>query len=106
MATSRRLRVRATTGVASSAYGGNLYLQLGAVSAGRNLLSERLLSAATYRAAAAVEEQIGNKSNCAVCVDALEGRIHLEFCDGTPRTEQDAAEAVLRSLVEKINRSH
>jgi hypothetical protein len=105
MRTSKRLRVRATTGVSPSAYGGNVYIQVTAVDAPRALASERLLSAATHRAAAMVEERILEQSTCAVCVDENDGRIHLEFAESAGQAEQDAARSVLDAVAGAINRS-
>ena len=98
-----RLVVHATTGVAPSEYGGNLYLQLRAPDAARSLVNERLLAAATYRAAATVEERIGEASTCAVCVDATEGRIHLEFAERAPLAELERARGVLEAVMAVVN---
>ena len=98
-----KLKVHATTGVADAAYGGNVYLKLHAPDAPRSLLTERLLAAATYRAAAAVEEGIGEASTCAVCVEAHEGRIHLEFSTKSTPAEEQRARAVLDDVAGEIN---
>ena len=84
-------------------YGGNLFLQVRAPDASRSLVSERLLAAATYRAAAEVEERIGEGSTCAVCVEALEGRLHLEFADRATAAEQQRARAALEDVARSIN---
>jgi bacterioferritin-associated ferredoxin len=104
MATSKRLRVRATTGVAPSAYGGNIYLRIHAPGAARTLESERFLAAATYRVAAEVEERIGAASTCAVCVDAHEGLIHFEFATSSTPAEEQCVRAVLDAITALTNR--
>ena len=97
------VRIYATTGVAESAYGGNIYLKLRAADTPRTLAAERLLAAATYRAAADIEERIGAASTCAVCVEAHDGRIHLEFATDATAAEQQAARAVFDTIASVIN---
>ena len=99
----KRLRLNATTGVAPSAYGSNVYLRLHSEH-DRSLSSERLFAAATLRAAAAIEEQMLEQSTCAICVDEHEGRIHLEFGSDASQAEQDAGRAVLDAVAGSINR--
>lgn len=94
-------RIQATTGIAERAYGENIYLALHAPDAPRTLATERHLAAATYRAAAAIEERILDQSTCAVCVET--GRIHLEFGERASQAEQDRARAVLDQVASEIN---
>ncbi|MBS2031950.1 MAG: hypothetical protein JST54_28895 [Deltaproteobacteria bacterium] len=104
-AKAKRIAVHATTGTARSEYGENVYLQVHIPDdASRSLATERLLAAATYRAAAEVEEGIGDRSTCAVCVEAHEGRIHLEFASRASQAEQDTSRAVLDAVAGEINR--
>lgn len=96
--------IHATTGIADAAYGENVYLQLHAPDAPRRLATERHIAAATYRAAAVVEEGILEISGCAICVEAHAGRIHLEFAERASQAEQDACRAVLDTVAGEINR--
>ena len=101
---AKRIRLQATTGIAPSAYGKNVYLRVEVPEATRSLASERLLAAATFRAAAAIEERMLEQSSCAVSVDEHEGRIHLEFATSATPAEEQAARVVLDAVAGEINR--
>ena len=105
MQTPKPTQVHATTGIATSRYGTeNPYLVVRVTA--HDLGAFRTRAAATYRAAARVHERIGTASDCAVCVDVHEGRIHLEFGERAQRPEQDAAFEALNAVAEELNREH
>lgn len=98
---TKRIEAWATTGTEASEYGSELpVLRI----ATEPHATTRQIAAATYRAAAAIEERLNRVSTCAVCVDPDLGRVHLEFAARIPPREQLAARAVLDQVAGEINR--
>jgi hypothetical protein len=91
-------KLHATTGIATKAYGENPFLKLHAPDA-----DHRVRAAATYRAAAMLEEAMAAKSTCAICVEAQDGYIHLEFSERASQAEQSGAQTVLETVAAAIN---
>ena len=105
-AKTKRGEIWATAGITESEYGTqNPCLRLETDDGSPEFPERgRRLTAASYRAAAAIEERLDGVSACAVCVDARNGRIHLEFSERASQAEQDAARAVLDAVAGGLNR--